>query len=75
MALHQQPLQPSKEGRLSLAVLSFKRDPSQSKRSLAATYDVPESTLQTRLRGILPKRKTTSVNQKLLPVKGQSLIQ
>ena len=68
-------MQSSKEGRLSLAVLSFKRDPFQSKRSLAATYDVPESTLRTRLRGILPKRETTSVNRKLSPVEEQSLIQ
>ena len=36
---------------------------------------MPESTLRTRLRGILPKRETTSVNRKLSPVEEQSLVQ
>ena len=67
-------MQSLKEGRLSLAVLSFKRDSFQSKRSLVATYDVLESTLRTRLRGILPKRETTLVNRKLSPIKEQSLV-
>ncbi|KAF1931404.1 uncharacterized protein M421DRAFT_409052, partial [Didymella exigua CBS 183.55] len=64
MTPHQLPVQSSKEGRLSLAIASFQNNPYQSKRCLAAAYDVPESTLRTRLKGICPKHETTSVNQK-----------
>jgi hypothetical protein len=35
---------------------------------------VLESTLRTRLRGILPKRETILVNRKLSPVEEQSLV-
>ncbi|RAR04965.1 plasma membrane calcium-transporting atpase 2 [Stemphylium lycopersici] len=44
-------------------------------RALAAAYDVPESTLRTRLRGTQPRSETVSVNRKLLAVEEQSLVQ
>ena len=65
---------PSKEGLLSLAIASFQRKPSQSLRALAAAYNVPRSTLQTRLQGVTPKRETTAVNQKLSSAEEQSLV-
>jgi hypothetical protein len=75
MTPRKQPIQLSKEGRISLAVASFQNNPYQIKRTLAAAFDVPESTLQTRLRGILPQYKTTLVNVKISPLEEQSLVQ
>jgi hypothetical protein len=75
MTPRKQPQLPSKEGRLSLALASFQNNPSQSKRALAAAFNVPESTLRTRLQGVRPKRETTSVHLKLSPVEEQSLVQ
>jgi hypothetical protein len=75
MTQHQQPLQLLKEGRLSLAITSFNRNPYQSKRALSLAFDVPESTLRSRLQGILPKSATVSVRLKLSPVEEQSLVQ
>jgi hypothetical protein len=60
---------------MSLAVASFQNNPYQTKRTLAAAFDVPESTLRTRLRGILPRHETTLVNVKMSPLEEQSLVQ
>jgi hypothetical protein len=49
MAQYPQSLQLSKEGRLSLAIASFQNNPYEQKRALALAFDVPESTLRTRL--------------------------
>jgi hypothetical protein len=75
MTPRKQPIQLSKEGRMSLAVASFQNNPYQTKRTLAAAFDVPESTLRTRLRGILPRHETTPVNVKMSPLEEQSLVQ
>ena len=75
MTPRKQPLQLSKEGRISLAIASFQNNPYQAKRTLAAAFDVPESTLRTRLRGILPRHETTPVNVKMRPIEEQSLVQ
>ena len=75
MTPRQQPSKPSKEGRLSLAIASFQRNPFQSKRALAAAFDVSESTLRSSLQCVLPKHATTSVNLKLRPVEEQSLVE
>jgi hypothetical protein len=42
---------------------------------LPAAYDVPETTLCRRLRGVLPKRETTFVNLKMSPLEEQSLVE
>jgi hypothetical protein len=63
-----------KEGRISLALSSFKFNPCQSLRKLAAAYNVPRATLQTRLNGTLPHHEITSVQRKLSPVEEQSLV-
>jgi C4-dicarboxylate-specific signal transduction histidine kinase len=74
MTPRQQPLQLSKEGRMSLAITSIQNNPYQAKRTLAAAFNVLESTLRTRLRGILSRHKTKPVNVKMTPVKEQSLV-
>jgi hypothetical protein len=68
-------IQTSREGRLSLAMASYRNNPKQSVRALAVAYDVPESTLRTRLRGTQPRSETASVNRKLSATEEQSLIQ
>jgi hypothetical protein len=75
MTPRRQPLQLSKEGRMSLAIISFQNNPYQTKRALASAFDVPESTLRTRLRGVLARHETTPVNVKMSPVEEQSLVQ
>ena len=75
MTRQQRLLQPSREGRISLAIVSYQNNPCQAVRALAAAYDVPESTLRTRLRGTQPRSETVSVNRKLSAVEEQSLVQ
>jgi hypothetical protein len=57
----------SKEGRLSLAITTLKSNPHYSMRHLTASYNVPESTLRTRLRGTQSKHETTLFNLKISP--------
>jgi hypothetical protein len=75
MTRQPRPQQTSREGRISLAIAFFQSKPCQSVRALAAAYDVPESTLRTRLHGTKPRSEIMSVNRKLLPVEEQSLVQ
>ncbi|EFQ94160.1 hypothetical protein PTT_08258 [Pyrenophora teres f. teres 0-1] len=70
-----QPEVTSREGRLSLAIVSYQNKPCQSIRALARAYNVPESTLRTRLRGVHPRSEIVSVNRKLLTTEEQSLVQ
>jgi len=63
-----------KEGRLSLASISFSRNPSQSLRALARSFDVPESTLRTRLKGIHARHENPSKNRKLHLYEEQALV-
>jgi hypothetical protein len=60
---------------LSLAIASFNANPQQSFRRLARLYNVPRTTLQTRLQGVTPKHEITRVNRRLSPVEEQSLVQ
>jgi len=43
-------------------------------RELAASYNVPRSTLQTRLRGVQPKYETRLPHRRLLLTEEQSLV-
>jgi hypothetical protein len=54
---------------------SYRNNPKQSVRALAVAYNVPESTLRTRLRGTQPRSETASVNRKLSATEEQSLVQ
>ena len=75
MPRQQRPIQTSREGRISLAMASYYNNPKQSIYSLAKAYDVPKSTLQTRLRGMQPRSEVPSIRRKLSPVEEQSLVQ
>ena len=75
MPRQQRSVQTSREGRLCLAIVSYQSNKKQSLRALAAAYDVPESTLRTRLRGTQPRTEIVSVNRKLSPIEEQSLVQ
>ena len=68
-------LQSSIEGRISLAIASYRSNPSLSLRRLAISFNVPRSTLQTRLQGIQPKRETRSPNRKQHPTEEQGLVE
>ena len=65
----------SRKDRISLAVASYHNNPKQSIYALAKAYDVPKSTLQTRLRGVQPRSETVSAKRKLSPIEEQSLVQ
>ncbi|KAF7573312.1 hypothetical protein PtrM4_082170 [Pyrenophora tritici-repentis] len=75
MPRRQRSIQTSREGRLSLAIASYRNNPKQSVRALAAAYDVPKSTLQTRLHGVQPRSEILSTRRKLSPIEEQSLVQ
>jgi membrane-bound lytic murein transglycosylase B len=75
MTQQQLPQRTSREGRLSLAIASYRNNLKQSLRTLARTYDVPKSTLHTRLHGTQPQLETVSVRRKLSPSEEQSLVQ
>jgi hypothetical protein len=75
MTQQPRPKVTSREGRLSLAMVSYQNKPCQSIRALARAYNVPESTLRTRLRGVHPRSEIVSVNRKLSTTEEQSLVQ
>ena len=77
IAIMPQPrtLQSSIEGRINLAIASYRSNPCLSLRRLAISFKVPRSTLQTRLQGIQPKHETRSLNQKLHPTEEQALVE
>jgi len=64
-----------KEGRLSLAAISFQNNPAQSKRALAKSFNVPESTLRTRLHGTRARHEIRAPDRKLLLSEEQALVQ
>jgi transposase len=55
----------SNEGRMSLATAAIQRGQIQSGRAAAKCYNVPNSTLNTRLHGIQPKQGSRAKNRKL----------
>ena len=75
MLQQQRPKLTSCEGRISLAIASYRNNLTKSIRALAKTFNVPQSTLHTRIRGIQPRSETASVNRKLSAVEEQSLVQ
>ena len=75
MPRQQRSIQTSREGRLSLAIASYRNNLKQLVRALAAAYDVPKLTLQTRLHGVQPQLEILSTRRKLSPFEEQSLVQ
>ena len=64
-----------KEGRMALALQAYKDGYFTSVRGAANAYDVPPSTLQSRVHGCLPRRDLRSVNLKLTATEETTLIQ
>lgn len=60
---------------MSLAIATYQKKPTKYIRALAATYNVPESTLRTRLQGVQLKHEIRSPNRKLYPIEDQSLLE
>ena len=75
MPRQQRSIQTAREGRISLAIASYYNNSKQSIHALAKAYNVPKSTLYTRLHGTQPRSETVSINRKLSPIKEQSLVQ
>ena len=75
MPRQQRSKQTSREGRISLAIASYRNNPKQSICALAKAYDVPQSTLYTRVHGTQSRLELRSVNRKLSPIEEQSLVQ
>ena len=64
-----------KEGRIALALQAFQRGQFSSIRAAASTYDVPESTLRRRVKGIKARCDSVPVNRKLTTSEESALIQ
>ena len=75
MPRQQRSIQTSHEGRISLAIASYHNNPKQSLRALAMAFDIPRSTLQTRVRGTQPRSEARPANCKLSPTEEHSLVQ
>ena len=59
------PKDPNQEGRLELAIKAINTGQITSVRKAAHSYDVPRSTLQTRLHGIKERSSTNRTKRKL----------
>ena len=57
---------PQKEGRMALALHSLSKKQFKSQRKAAKVYVVPRSTMQTRIKGVQPKRESRAPNRLLL---------
>ena len=75
MPRQQRSVQTSREGRISLAIASYRNNPKQSLRALAMAFDIPRSTLQTRVSDTKPRSEIRPANCKLSPIEEQSLVQ
>ncbi|KAL6167035.1 hypothetical protein ACJQWK_06486 [Exserohilum turcicum] len=75
MPRQQRSIHTSREGRISLAIASYRNNPKQSICALAKAYDVPQSTLHTRVHSTQPRLELRSVNRKLSSIEEQSLVQ
>jgi hypothetical protein len=64
----------SKEGRMALAINSYKSGDFTSIREAAVTYDIPRSTLQARLHGRVSQQEIRSTNLKLTDMEELTLI-
>ena len=75
MPRQQRSTQTSREGRISLAIASYRNNLKQSLRALAMAFNVLRSTLQTRISGTQPRLEVRPANCKLSSIKEQSLMQ
>ena len=75
MPRQQRSIHTSREGRISLAIASYRNNLKQSIRALAKAYNVPQLTLHTRVHSTQPRLELRSVNRKLSSIEEQSLVQ
>ncbi|KAJ3551518.1 hypothetical protein NPX13_g11344 [Xylaria arbuscula] len=66
---------PSKEAQLLLAIQAIQKDPTLSVRAAAKIYNVPETTLRDRQRGILPRRDIPANSRKLTDSEEKAIVQ
>lgn len=64
-----------KEGRIALAVQSYKEGHISSLRAAAQMYDVPESTLRGRVKGVPARRDSVPINRKLTTSEESTLVE
>ena len=64
-----------KEGRIVLAVQAFKLGHFRSLRATARAYDVPESTLRSRIKGVMTRRDTRPASSKLTQTEEATLVE
>jgi hypothetical protein len=64
----------SKEGRMALAINSYKSGSFTSIREAANTYEVSHTTLRARLQGRVPRQEIRSANLKLTDTEEQTLV-
>ena len=64
-----------KEGRLSLAIQSYKTGQFQNLLPSTIAYDVPRTTARRRIAGIQPKRGSPAINRLLTPTEEETLVQ
>jgi hypothetical protein len=74
MATPQQRKLIYQEGRLDLARHAYRQAQIDSIRTTATTYNVPRTTLQTRVHGIPPKRGSRAVNRLLIFTEEETLV-
>jgi hypothetical protein len=63
-----------KEGRIALAIQAFKQGYILSLRATAKAYDIPETILRDRVKGIPARRDTVPINRKLTTIEESTLI-
>jgi hypothetical protein len=63
------------EGRIALAVLAFKQGHISSVRAAAKAYDVPETTLRGRVKGLPARRDTVPTTRKLTTTEELTLVE
>jgi hypothetical protein len=64
-----------KEGRMALAIQAYKQGHFSSRRAAAGTYDVPESTFRSRVKGVCSRRDSEPRNRKLTTTEESTLVQ
>ncbi|KFY12788.1 hypothetical protein V491_06657 [Pseudogymnoascus sp. VKM F-3775] len=75
MAPPKNPQSSQNEGRMALALQDYKNGHFSSMRAAVITYDVPESTFRSRVKGVRPRRDIKPINRKLTTTEESTLIQ
>jgi hypothetical protein len=64
-----------KEGQIALAMQAFKQGHISSLRAVTKAYDVPETTLRGRVKGICARHDTVPINRKLTTTEESTLVE